>query len=42
MGGVYIQWNLVNWITVVLMVTIGMMLVGAITSAIRTYAPGDG
>ncbi len=33
----YLQWNIVNWITVVLMAAIGIMLVGAITSAIRQY-----
>ena len=36
----YLQWNLVNWITVVLMAMVGMILVGAIASAFRQYAPG--
>lgn len=36
----YIQWNIVNWITIVLMAAIGMMLVGAVSSAIRTYKAG--
>ncbi len=33
----YLQWNIVNWITVVLMATIGMMVVGAISSGLRHY-----
>lgn len=33
----YIQWNLVNWITIVLMAALGMMVFGAVTSAIRQY-----
>lgn len=36
----YLQWNLVNWITIVLMAAIGMMVVGAAASAIRQYGPG--
>ena len=31
----YLQFNLVNWITVVLMATLGMMVVGAVASAVR-------
>jgi hypothetical protein len=37
MDRTYLQWNIVNWITVVLMVAVGMFLVGAITSGIRAY-----
>lgn len=33
----YLQWNLVNWITVVLMATVGMMVVGALASGVRQY-----
>lgn len=32
-----IQWNFYNWITVVLMVAIGMAVVGAGSSLIRQY-----
>lgn len=34
----YLQWNLVNWITVVLMVFAGMMLLGFVASGIRQVA----
>jgi len=33
----YLQWNVPNWITVVLMAAVGMLLVGAIASGIRAY-----
>ena len=33
----YLQWNLVNWITVVLMALVGMMLVGSFASMLRQY-----
>mgnify|MGYP001609186590 CR=1 FL=1 len=36
----YLQWNIVNWITVVAMVTIGTVVVGALASLARTYAKG--
>lgn len=32
----YIQWNLPNWITIVLMVTVGTLFVGAISSAVKS------
>lgn len=32
---VYLQWNIVNWITVVLMATVGILLVGALASSVR-------
>jgi hypothetical protein len=38
MERVYIQWNLVNWITIVLMAAVGMMAVGAVAKAIRSYS----
>lgn len=34
----YLQWNIVNWITVVLMAAIGMLIVGALASGLRQYA----
>lgn len=37
MERVYLQWNLVNWITVVLMATLGMAAVAFISSGVRTY-----
>lgn len=33
----YLQWNIVNWITVVLMASVGMMLVGSIVAGLRQY-----
>lgn len=30
----YLQWNIVNWITVVLMATVGMIIIGFLRSAI--------
>jgi len=33
----YLQWNFINWITVVLMASIGMMAVGLIVSGIKQY-----
>ena len=32
MDRTYLQWNLPNWITVVLMASLGMVAVGAVTS----------
>ncbi len=37
----YLQWNAVNWITVVLMASLGMILVGAIASGLRQLGPRD-
>lgn len=34
----YLQWNIVNWITVVLMAAVGMLIVGMIASGIRQYS----
>jgi hypothetical protein len=43
MERVYLQWNIVNWITVVLMASLGLVLVQFVTSGIRQYAmPGNG
>jgi hypothetical protein len=33
----YLQWNLPNWITVVLMASVGIIIIGAVTSGIRQY-----
>lgn len=35
MDSTYIQWNLPNWITVVLMVAVGTLALGAISSGIK-------
>ena len=40
MEKVYLQWNLQNWITVVLMAAIGMTLVGLVISGVRQYKEG--
>jgi hypothetical protein len=37
-----IQWNIYNWITVLLMAAIGMAFVGAGASFFRQYMPGSG
>lgn len=34
----YLQWNIVNWITVVLMASVGMLIVGAVASGLRQYS----
>lgn len=36
MEKVYLQWNLVNWITVVLMVSLGAVLIGVVASGLST------
>lgn len=33
----YLTWNAVNWITVVLMASIGMLLIGAVASGLRGF-----
>lgn len=33
----YLQWNLINWITVVLMASMAMILIAAVASGIRVY-----
>lgn len=37
MERVYLQWNLPNWITVVLMAAVGMALVQFVASGVRQY-----
>lgn len=34
----YLQWNIVNWITVVMMVFLAMLAFGAIASGARQYS----
>lgn len=41
MEGNYITWNMVNWITVVLMVTIGLAVSAAVVSVVRQHMPGN-
>jgi len=36
----YLQWNIVNWITVVMMVLLGTVIVGALASLARQYSKG--
>lgn len=40
MGESYLTWNIVNWITVVIMVAIGMTVVAAVSSIVRSKLPG--
>lgn len=37
----YLQWNFVNWITILLMVTGGWLIVGLISSAVRSKMNGN-
>lgn len=39
MEGNYISWNMVNWITVVLMVAIGLGISAAVVSLVRSQLP---
>jgi len=36
----YLQWNFVNWITVVLMVSAGWLVVGLVSSMVRSKTEG--
>lgn len=38
----YLQWNLVNWITVVLMASFGMLIVGFVMAGVKTYSNDNG
>lgn len=38
----FLHWNVVNWITVVLMVAIGMTVVGMVSSFVRQGLPQVG
>lgn len=33
----YLQWNIVNWITVVLMASFGAVVLGLVASGLKTY-----
>lgn len=37
----YLQWNLVNWITIILMVSLGTVLFGFASSALRQFGGGS-
>lgn len=37
----YLQWNLVNWITIVLMASLGAMLIGFVVAGLKTYRAGN-
>lgn len=41
MDRTYLHWNLVNWITVVLMASIGVLAIGAVSSGLRQYRAED-
>lgn len=40
-AGVYLKWNLPNWITVVLMVSLGAVLMGLIASGLASMKGGE-
>jgi hypothetical protein len=40
MERIYLQWNLANWVTVVLMAVIGYALVGFIAAGIKGFTSG--
>jgi hypothetical protein len=33
----YLQWNIQNWITVVIMAAVGLLAVGAVSAAVKSY-----
>lgn len=39
--GNYLTWNVVNWITVLLMVSVGLVVVAAAASLVRQHLPGQ-
>jgi len=41
MDRVYIQWNVVNWITIVLMAALGAVLIGVVAAGVKTYQPAS-
>jgi hypothetical protein len=41
MDKVYIQWNAVNWITVVLMASLGAVLLGAVVAGLQSFQEGQ-
>lgn len=38
---VYLAWNVVNWITVVLMVSLGAVLMGFVAAGLSSFKGGD-
>lgn len=40
MDRTYLEWNIVNWITVVLMASVGVLIIGALGAALKTYKVG--
>lgn len=40
MDRVYIQWNFVNWVTIVLMASLGAVLLGAVVAGLQSYQEG--
>jgi hypothetical protein len=36
-----ISWNITNWLTIILMVSIGYVIIGAVVSVGRQYWGGD-
>lgn len=42
MDQVYLKWNVVNWITVVLMVSLGAVLFGIVASGLKTMQQNGG
>lgn len=38
----YLQWNAVNWITVVLMATLGVVIMGMIAAGLKQFGNGGG
>lgn len=36
----YLQWNVVNWVTVVLMASLGATVIGFVMRGIETYKRG--
>lgn len=37
----YLQWNVVNWVTVVLMASVGFLAVGVVYSGLKGMQGGD-
>lgn len=41
-GGAWLQWNIENWITVLLMAALGYLLFALVTTAWRNYNSAQG
>lgn len=37
----YLQWNIINWITVVLMASIGVLAIGTVAAGLKHYTNGQ-